>query len=174
MKHSNPADSQRVLMTIFALFGIPRTLLDVGCGDGAMIKLAHSMGVDVIGVDIEPPLLPYALAGDAGKLFQLKRQFDLVLCLETAEHIPASGEYNLCLNIADHVRTGGTVVFSAALPNQDGDGHVNGQPPAHWRDLLWDAGRLSYRSEKTAELSLMLRHTAGPLAHWLPANVQVF
>jgi hypothetical protein len=87
---------------------------------------------------------------DIREPFDIGRTFDLVLCIEVAEHLPARRADSF---VADLCRLGPVVVFSAAVPGQGGYGHVNEQWPAYWftpfesagyalldplRDRMWD------------------------------------
>src|SRR5438874_8772320 len=74
----------------------PRSVIDVGCGSGSWLAVFKEHGIlDVLGVDgnyvdrsvLEIPeeqFLPYDLRNP----FEIYRQFDLVVSLEVAEHIP--------------------------------------------------------------------------------------
>lgn len=66
---------------------------------------------------------------DLTKPLQLNREFDLVVSLEVAEHLPAE-----CAEIfIDSVtKLGQVILFSAAIPFQGGVCHVNEQWPHYW------------------------------------------
>ena len=68
---------------------------------------------------------------DLSQPFALKRRFDLVQSLEVAEHIASSSEVTFVTNLAAH---GDIILFSAAVPGQGGEFHVNEQPYEYWRD----------------------------------------
>jgi len=173
MNHTKPRYSEQVLLSIFALLGIPKSMIDIGSGDGTMVRLARSMGVDAVGIDLsatEPDI-----RHDLTKYIDLNKKYEFALCLEVAEHItPGRGEFEFLHTIARHSMINGRLIWSSALPAQRGEGHVNCQSPIYWRSKLWEAGKFSFRPELTAKMSLILSHTAGPAAQWLPANVQVF
>jgi hypothetical protein len=57
--------------------------------------------------------------------FDLGRRFDLLQCLEVAEHLPEMHSDTLIDNLCRH---GDLIMFSAAIPGQGGDFHV-------WPDL---------------------------------------
>lgn len=67
-----------------------KTLLDVGCGSGAFLGLAHSQGYDVVGCDImsasEIKDFQYTKCY-AEKLPFPDRAFTIVTCLHTLEHV---------------------------------------------------------------------------------------
>jgi 2-polyprenyl-3-methyl-5-hydroxy-6-metoxy-1,4-benzoquinol methylase len=111
----------------------PRSLLDVGCGQGEWLEafgLEDSVGVDIAYTDqLEMwPLADYS-RHDLQYALDLERTFDLVVCLEVAEHLPPAAADVLVDTLCRH---SGTVVFSAAVPGQEGIGHINCQPHEYW------------------------------------------
>jgi len=64
-------------------------------------------------------------------------RFDLALCLEVAEHLePRAGE-----RLVAALRSLSSVVlFSAAIPGQGGQGHLNEQWPGYWVDRFEQCG----------------------------------
>ena len=117
------------------------SVLDVGCGAGAWLAAYRSLGVsDHIGVDgdyVDRSMLLVETARflprDIATPFDLGRQFDLVQCLEVGEHVPIEASAMLMDNI---VRHGKRVLFSAAVPGQGGEDHINEQPYEFWRKLF--------------------------------------
>lgn len=115
------------------------SLLDVGSGHGAWAAEWMCAGVsDVVAVDgdyVNPDQLAIPrdkfFAHDLSKPLDLGRRFELVQSLEVAEHISAEFADGFVDNL---VRHGDVVLFSAAVPNQGGEHHVNEQPPQYWRD----------------------------------------
>lgn len=121
-----------VVPVIVELFQ-PQSVLDLGCGMGEWLE---AFGLDDMqGVDIAAPE-PW-LHADLRWPLDLERTFDLVLCLETGEHLPESSAWRLVDSI---VRHGRTVVFSAAVPGQEGKGHINCQPHEYWHEKFDDRG----------------------------------
>lgn len=118
-----------------------RSVLDVGCGAAAWLSGYRQLGIeDVIGVDgdyVDRSILlinqELFIPADITKPFNFQRQFDVVQCLEVAEHVPTSASETLIDNI---VRHGKFVLFSAAVPGQGGEDHINEQPYGYWGDLF--------------------------------------
>ena len=119
----------------------PNSVLDIGCGLGNWIEVAKKMGVEnVIGVDgdyVNKLLLKIEesefVERDLTKPFDLERKFDLAICLEVAEHLPATSAENLIKSITRHTDV---IMFSAALPGQGGQNHINEQWPEYWQELF--------------------------------------
>jgi hypothetical protein len=114
------------------------SVADFGCALGTWLSVWRRTGVeDVIGVDgpyvrIEELQIPPRLfrSHDLTSSIDLGRRFDLVECMEVAEHLPggAADGFVACL-----VRHADVVLFSAAPPGQGGENHINEQPYAYWR-----------------------------------------
>ena len=114
-----------------------KSVIDIGCGTGGWLSEFQQSGIpDVTGVDgdyvdrrhLRIPLERFIVADLRGPL-HLQRRFDLVVCLEVAEHLPAR-------SADDFVRMltglGPVILFSAAIPFQGGVGHLNEQWPEYW------------------------------------------
>ena len=117
----------------------PDVVIDIGCGEGAWLWVAHSLGVrDTVGLDGDyvdrsrlmininnfhpTDLSTHTYSADDGKA-------DLAISLEVAEHLPeesADGFVQMLTNYSD------MILFSAAIPGQKGVGHINEQWPSYW------------------------------------------
>lgn len=126
-----------------------KSLLDVGSGHGAWAAVWMASGVaDVVAVDgdyvnRDQLALPADrfVGHDLATPLDLGRKFDLVQSLEVAEHLPAGKAAGFVDNL---VRHGDVVLFSAAVPHQGGEHHVNEQPPEYWRRLFAERGYRVY------------------------------
>ena len=118
--------------------GPTSSLLDVGCGTGTWMRAALDLGLtDVAGIDgivlPEPQLhVPIHLIAqrDLTQPFDLGRRFDVVLCLEVAEHLPEAAVHPLIQSLTRH---SDRIFFSAACLGQPGQHHVHTQWPAYWQ-----------------------------------------
>jgi len=126
----------------------PRSVLDVGCGDGTYLSIYQRSGVtDYVGVDgsyARDSLRISAdrfTAHDLATTFDLGRRFDLVQSLEVAEHLPPAAGEGFVRSLCRH---GDAILFSAAIPHQGGTGHVNEQWPDYWAELFRRAGYVAY------------------------------
>jgi cyclopropane fatty-acyl-phospholipid synthase-like methyltransferase len=127
----------------------PISVIDVGCGTGALLASFRDCGCEVNGLE-------YSKAGIAAceklgllvRKFNIERddltasrQYDIVTSFEVAEHIPswhADRYVDLLCRLAP------LAVMSAATPGQGGTDHVNEQPHSYWiekfihRGYNWD------------------------------------
>lgn len=130
--------AQAIVPLIGELLGV-RSVLDVGCGRGVWVGewrrrgVADVLGVDGAYVDTERLAIPVDsfVKHDVAQPFDLRRRFDLVQCLEVGEHIQEASAETLMDNVTTH---GDAILFSAAVPGQGGEFHVNEQPYGYWRD----------------------------------------
>src|SRR3981081_11169 len=114
----------------------PRSVVDIGCGTGTWLAAFRRDGVpDVFGIDGDwAPRDRLQLTGgqvahhDPSQPLDLGRRFDLAICLEVAEHLPAASADALVALLTRHAPV---VLFSAAIPGQGGTGHVNEQRPVY-------------------------------------------
>jgi SAM-dependent methyltransferase len=169
--------NERHAMALFALIGKVHDYLDVGCGTGAMVNLARKVGILAWGVDQLPRPEDYLFEHDLRQPFSLAEHtgnsvVDLVTCFEVAEHLPPEADNIICDTIANHVRQGGLLFFSAAHPGQGGHAHIGLRPNVHWHDKFYERG-LTYIPDATHAIALIWRTIPSPLT-WLYANVQVF
>jgi len=149
----------------------PKSVVDFGCGTGELLKALESMGkIDCLG--IEGPWIegasrvfrPIAVR-DLTNIVTLGKKFDVAVCLEVGEHLGEQFSTNL---IASLTNASDIIVFSAAIPGQNGTDHVNLQFPEYWAKLFW---------ERSFALWLDPRHEffqSFTLAPWYQQNTLVF
>jgi hypothetical protein len=116
------------------------TVLDVGGGNGVWARVWEDNGAKATLVDgdyVHSPLVEDFQPRDLSQPLDLGRTFDLVQSLEVAEHLPEASARGF---VASLVRHGDVVLFSAAVPGQGGEHHVNEQPPEYWRGLFAEQG----------------------------------
>lgn len=107
----------------------PDSVLDIGCGNGAYLDVMKFFGVvDVLGVDgvnRHSTVLPAAeyRMEDLQEPLDLGRTFDVVICLETVEHLRPNSTATCFDSIARHAKD--LIVFSMAEPGQPSNGHIN-------------------------------------------------
>jgi peptidoglycan/xylan/chitin deacetylase (PgdA/CDA1 family)/SAM-dependent methyltransferase len=125
----------------------PQNVVDVGCGTGTWLSVCHKLGIhDYLGIDgehVQETALEIGrerfCAFDLTNPVRLGRRFDLVMSLEVAEHLPRA-----CAPVFIESLTslGPVVLFSAAVPLQGGENHLNEQWPEYWARLFRAQGYL--------------------------------
>jgi SAM-dependent methyltransferase len=119
----------------------PNSVIDVGCGIGALAAVFAKLGVtNIIGIDGDwvPEdllLIPKAwfIPFDLTKSYSPGRRYDLAVSVEVAEHLSQSDANTLVdtlTGLAD------IVAFGAAIPLQGGTNHQNEQWPSYWAKLF--------------------------------------
>jgi SAM-dependent methyltransferase len=141
----NATQSSAIVVPLVLEYVKPTSVVDVGCGTGGWLAEFRKHGIeDVYGVDgpwvskelLEIPDDRFRVA-DVGQPIRENRRFDLVISLETAEHLPADA----ARIFVDSLTTlGSVVVFSAAIPFQGGNNHLNEQWPDYWAALFAERG----------------------------------
>lgn len=117
----------------------PQSVVDVGCGLGTWLYVFEKQGVgNILGLDNAKTNLNDLLikkeqfiAHNLSEKITLNQKFDLALCLEVAEHLPENKAdifINSLVNLSD------IIVFSAAIPKQGGQGHLNEQWHTYWQE----------------------------------------
>lgn len=121
----------------------PKSVLDIGGGEGWWAQEFKNYGCSVKGVDGKyvtiSPLGEDFIAADITKSLQWLAPADLVVCLEVAEHLEAKYAVSF---VADLSALAPTILWSAAIPRQPGVNHVHCQWPTFWQNLFAEHGKV--------------------------------
>lgn len=115
----------------------PKSVIDLGCSSGIYLVPFMEQGVEIWGVDGAHGV-GWHIPGrfqvfDLREPYIPQHKYDLVYCIETAEHIrPEFAE----LLVESICRCSDTVLFSAARVGQNGESHLNCQDKPYWTDLF--------------------------------------
>lgn len=121
-----------------------RSIVDIGSGNGVWLSVFEELGVkDVLGMDgdyvleadlkIAPEKFKPVDLSSLTKPPAIGRKFDLAISLEVGEHLPKE----TAPRFVDFITSlAPAVVFSAAIPGQGGQNHINEQWPSFWIELF--------------------------------------
>lgn len=133
--------AKKVLKKVYTLFPYINSVCDIGCGIGTWLKVWWEIDrkIDIIGLDgntIDEKLLyvprDKILIKNLDNIQDLvlpNKKYDLLECLEVVEHLEsdkAKEFINYLTSLSD------LILFSAAIPKQGGDNHINEQPLDYW------------------------------------------
>ena len=135
--------SARVILNILFKHYNPKSIVDVGCGSGSWLKVAGEMGVNSLsGIDgkwLKKDMLISnnfeLITHELEEPIPVLPEYDLAISLEVAEHLPESRAESF---IGDLCKLSKVVLFSAAIPNQGGDHHINEQWQSYWYGIFRD------------------------------------
>lgn len=121
------------------------SVIDVGCGTGTWLKVFQRQGVKTIkGIDgfhLNPEVLVVPKEAielkDLEKPFEVDTKYDLAICLEVAEHLKPESASDFVKSLT---KLSDKIIFSAALPGQGGQNHLNEQWPSYWKALFQENG----------------------------------
>jgi SAM-dependent methyltransferase len=123
----------------------PKSVVDVGCGIATWLEVFQKHGVNsILGIDgdyVKREQLhiadEYFLAKDLELPLNLNAKFDLAICLEVAEHLKPEAAETF---IDSLTQLSDVVIFSAAIPGQGGQNHINEQWLTYWEKLFNSRG----------------------------------
>jgi SAM-dependent methyltransferase len=117
----------------------PESVVDLGCGTGAMLVDLQTRGVKVLGLEYSRSALKICQRRgldvrehniEAGSDITGLGRFDVAICAEVAEHVKPQFAENL---VRELTTLSDQIVFTAAVPGQGGGvDHVNEQPNSYW------------------------------------------
>tara|TARA_R110002096_G_scaffold401880_1_gene598923 strand:+ start:13609 stop:14433 length:825 start_codon:yes stop_codon:yes gene_type:complete len=140
----NSLNSAKEIVPKLLSYYKPKTVLDVGCGVGTWLTIFEKNECEVFGIDGDY-VETKDLIIDSSKFkplnlnlkFNLEKKFDLVISLEVAEHILKENAKNFIDSLCFH---GDVILFSAAIPGQEGTLHFNEQYNEFWVNLFSQNG----------------------------------
>ena len=158
----------------------PNSVIDVGCGTGALIQVLKENGCQVFGLEYAEAALQLCRArGVDVQKFDLEKEtlaigrtFDVAISMEVGEHLPEKSADRYVEILA---QLSNTIVFSAASPGppeRHAHDHVNEQPKQYWLSKFRALGLecdevMSRRWRKKWQDS-------GSVVYWYHENVMIF
>lgn len=146
----------------------PESVFDVGCGSGFYLSEFSKLGVFSCGCDGSEHgvkrCVPNCLVfqHDLRKPLVINRRFDLVLCIEVAEHLPASAADTLIASITGISEK--NILFCASPSHMGGDDHINCRPNEYWIEKFKARG-FAVDPQQTESIRAACQHIDAPV--WL-------
>ena len=160
--------ARRLALWIVNRLGGP--VVDLGAGTGVYVDELRKQGCRAQGYDIADPQ-PWPDLVRTQSMLEVTDPQPVVLCLETAEHLPDDQAPAVIEAVWRNCRPGGWVIWSAAQPGQGGVGHINCQPPAYWHDLAMEQGfRRDWDQEQNVDNWILGGYHMG----WFRNNRQIW
>lgn len=117
----------------------PTSALDAGCALGILVEQLRKRGVDASGIDVSEYAIGQAHESVAEHVRlasltePLGRRYDLVVCIEVLEHIPATEADAAVANLC---AASDRILLSTTPENFGEASHVNVRPPEAWSAAL--------------------------------------
>lgn len=115
-----------------------RTVVDIGCGPGTYVSAFRECGFDAFGIDVDERIRgkDYIIHADIFD-YHFDHKVDLAVSLEVAEHL----QPETSLMFVDKlIEASDMILFSAAYPGQNGDGHINCRFLKEWMEIFASKG----------------------------------
>jgi hypothetical protein len=134
-----------ILPLVLKILPPVNSAVDFGCGTGSWLAVLKELGVNEIkGYDgkwVEKNTLRIPpdcfTSAELDKEIILEKRYDLAVSVEVAEHLPGKSEKTFVKTLTD---ASDIVLFSAAIPYQGGENHINEQWQEHWYNIFDDFG----------------------------------
>lgn len=139
------ASAEIIVPLVLDFLGPIRSVVDVGCGVGGWLAVFQQHGVETIkGIDgdhVDRSLLKIPEAcfqpSDLEQALPPEARYDLAVSVEVAEHLTQNRAAGF---VGDLTALAPVVLFSAAIPGQEGFGHINERWPDYWAALFREQG----------------------------------
>ncbi len=173
-----------------------KSVIDLGCATGHWVNVFERQGVDIVGVEggenaksmlvCSPEKVIFA---DLREPLKLKREFDMAMSIEVAEHIEHKFVHEYIKNMTKFSPK--LIMMTAAVPGQGGEFHVNEQNADYWNDIL---GKYEYKRVDSVERLIakfvqeakdeknppeimknhIYKHEGVYIPYWMPKNLLVY
>jgi 2-polyprenyl-3-methyl-5-hydroxy-6-metoxy-1,4-benzoquinol methylase len=103
----------------------PKTILDFGCGDGKLIYELKNQDTELTGIDLSKKAISFAkifspkekfIAEDINN-YKPKEKFNMIISIETLEHIPPDQLKNIIKNLNRLVKENGYLIITVPSKN---------------------------------------------------------
>lgn len=171
-------DAIRSRDAVFEILGIDRneSIADAGggCGQwGVGLKnytcIDYRVPLDKLMIDPEQ-----YIDHDLRIPLNLGKKFDVVLCLEVAEHIEEAYADTVVENVCNLVKDDGLIIFSAAIPYQGGNNHCNEQWQTYWAKKFQDLGYCGNSMNRADDIRAWDIRANKNISLWYRQNIVIY
>lgn len=140
---------------------LPKSVLDVGCAKGFLVKALAGIGVPAKGIDASGYAVTNPVEGVEGMLHHglvqnlpfKDREFDTVICFDVLEHVPEAEAERACaelMRVTDRLLV--VNVMTTETPDFTDPTHINVQSREFWLEKLLKHGgeEIPYNTYGTA------------------------
>lgn len=170
MEQEEPEMASNIAKFIKENYSMDHRIIDLGCGPGVFVNAMRAEGLNAVGFDIDDRVKGKPHLHQIN-ILNLVDSADIVLCLEVAEHIPEDKADTLVSSVVRNLKDPGTLFWSAAVPGQGGQGHINCQPKEYWQKKFEAAGLIR---QVGIEQALIAKVQQGVHLGWFTNNLMVF
>jgi SAM-dependent methyltransferase len=175
LEAATSASTGPMAATIARIFK-PNSVVDVGCGTGALLAQLKQNGLEVTGLEYsdagiarcrerEVPVLKFDLETTEEAI---QGKWDITVSFEVAEHLPESLADNYVRVISQFSPV---VIISAATVGQGGKDHVNEQPHEYWIEKM---RRRGFDYDQQTSHQVRVEWAGRGVAPWYVNNTMIF
>ncbi|WP_052768096.1 methyltransferase domain-containing protein [Brachyspira hyodysenteriae] len=142
--------SAKLILPLIFKYYKPNSIIDIGCGIGTWLKAAFELGItNIKGIDCNEIsedflLIPrqYISIDNLETHENVNNEkYDLAISVEVAEHLDNSVSEHFVKTLISY---SDVIIFSAAIPYQGGEHHINCQPPDFWCNIFKKNGYVCF------------------------------
>ena len=142
--------SAKIILPMIFKYYKPDSMIDIGCGIGTWLSAALELGIENLqGIDCNEIsedflLIPRKyISIDNLETHENKdnKKYDIAVSVEVAEHLNNSVSEHFVQTLTSYSKV---IIFSAGIPYQEGDYHINCQPPKFWYDIFSKYGYVCF------------------------------
>ena len=138
-------NAENILSALLKIFLNVNSAVDFGCGIGVWLAVLKDLGIEEIkGYDghwVNKKLLVIPeecfTEVDLEKMVDIEKRYDLAISIEVAEHLPEKFAESFVETLT---KASDIILFSAAIPYQGGQNHINEQWQNYWYAIFQKFG----------------------------------
>jgi SAM-dependent methyltransferase len=163
----------RILPVVLEITGVPESVVDLGGGLGQWCSAFKKLGTRKVRCIDHPSVRNADLLIESAEFVRCDlaqeippaEPFDIAISVEFAEHVPATRNADIVRFLTD---SSDIVLFSAAIPRQPGQGHINTHLARYWREVF---GKRSFDRYDVIRPQILFEES---IPSWLRQNLFLY